>query len=196
MLKKFLVAVVSCLALSPAFAVLTFTLTEAGGNVVLTASGNVNTSALTPFGPGTCTMPGLILPSTGGLCSGAGIGFSYLGMTGPMSFGPGAQTGGVSTSGDTVAVIGVAGGVLLPVGYTSGSALSGTATFAGATLTSLGVTPGIYTWTFGSGASADSVVVVAAAAASNVPTLGEGALVLLAGLLGWMSLGALRRRAG
>ncbi|MNL72451.1 hypothetical protein D3C87_1977660 [compost metagenome] len=93
---------------------------------------------------------------------------------------------------------GFSGTVYLPVGYVSGSALSGATTFAGATFASLGVTPGTYTWTFGAGAAADSVVVTTGAVVSNVhnvPTLGQWALVLLAGLLGWMSLGALRRRA-
>jgi len=198
MLKKFLFAVVSCLALSPAFAALTFTLTETGGNVVVTASGSVNTAALTPMGVGVCGVAGDIVASNAGFCGGAGVLVGYIGMTGPTSFGPGGATAGNSTSGDAVGVQGVTGEVFLPGGYLSGSILSGTTTFAGATFASLGVTPGTYTWTFGAGAAADSVVVTTGAVVSNVhnvPTLGQWALVLLAGLLGWMSLGALRRRA-
>lgn len=195
MLKKFLFAVVCCSALSPAFAALTFRLTEVGGNVVLTSSGSVNTAALTQNGGGFCGAGGIVAASGAGLCSGAAGLMSYTSIAGPTSFGPGGATAGNSTSGDSVGVVGQTGEVLLPLGYVSGSALSGTATFTGATLASLGVTPGIYTWTFGAGAGADSVVLIAGAAVSNVPTLSEWALVLLAGLLGCMSLGALRRRA-
>ena len=56
------------------------------------------------------------------------------------------------------------GYVFLPAGYVSGAALSSTSTWTGQTLATLGVTVGTYTWTFGSGASADSVVVYAGTA--------------------------------
>ena len=44
----------------------------------------------------------------------------------------------------------------MPQGYVFGTALADTATWADATFSSLGVTPGVYEWTWGSGAHADS----------------------------------------
>ena len=38
-------------------------------------------------------------------------------------------------------------------GYVSGTALSGSATYSGATLATLGVTPGTYVWKWGTGAN-------------------------------------------
>jgi hypothetical protein len=44
----------------------------------------------------------------------------------------------------------------VPSGYVSGTSLSDTSTYDGATFASLGVTPGVYKWTWGSGTNADS----------------------------------------
>jgi hypothetical protein len=54
-------------------------------------------------------------------------------------------------------VFGLAGFSTLdvPEGYVSGTALSGSATFAGQTLASLGLLPGTYVYTWGCGVGAD-----------------------------------------
>jgi hypothetical protein len=44
---------------------------------------------------------------------------------------------------------------VVPAGYTSGSALSETDTYAGKTFASMGLTPGTYVWKWGAFANAD-----------------------------------------
>jgi hypothetical protein len=61
-----------------------------------------------------------------------------------------------SGSGDFVGVREQVGGIDVPTGYVSGSPLSDSSTYAGQTFASLGLTPGSYTWTWGSGPTADS----------------------------------------
>jgi hypothetical protein len=74
----------------------------------------------------------------------------------------------------------------VPAGYVSGHALSDTATWDNATFASLGVTPGTYKWTWGTGAHADSAV---------IPEPSTWALMALGftglGVAGWRS----RRRS-
>lgn len=201
MMKKFFVALIASMALSPAFAVLTFTLSENAGDVVLTASGSLDTTGLVVGSPFSCSsLGGVISAGRGSFCVGAGLGVDYVGsagaMTGPTSIGSGGDFFATSTSGDTVFLIRSSGGrVALPLSYVSGSPVSGTATFAGATLASLGVTPGTYTWTLPTGGgSAESIVLLAGAPATSVPTLGEYALLALAGLLVLGTLPMLRGR--
>lgn len=200
MVKKFFVALVASVALSPAFAALTFTLTENSGGAVLTASGSVDTTGLIVGLPFSCASGlGGVNAAGVGLCVGADLGAAYTGsagpMSGPISIGSGGDTFGTSTSGDSVFLVRPTGQIALPLGYVSGSPLSGTTTFAGATLASLGVTPGTYTWTLqAAGGRTETVVLIAGAPATSVPTLGEYALMALAGLLVLGTLPMLRGR--
>jgi len=93
-------------------------------------------------------------------------------------------------NGDFVAIQGFLGGfLLLPQGYVSGAALSDSMTFNSATFASLGVTPGTYEWTWGTGMNADSFTLQIGPA--GVPDAGS-----TLSLLGFASLGlvALRRK--
>jgi hypothetical protein len=69
----------------------------------------------------------------------------------PESFGSG-YTAPTSYSGDTFGIQNGSLGkdIVLPLGYTSGSPLSGTATFANKTISSMGLTPGTYLYDWGS----------------------------------------------
>lgn len=196
MFKKFLAALLTCLVFSPAFATLTFRLAESGGNVVVTVSGSLNTVGLTPLFFSACGANGVIQPSFGSICVGAGATLNT-GLAGPTTFGLNIRTNASSSTGQSVSMAGDGGAVGLPAGYTSGSPLSGTATFNGATFASLGVTPGTYIWTKGAGANADTVVVTTVPeAVATVPTLSEWGMMFLSSLIAMVGIVSVRRSNG
>ncbi len=134
---------------------------ETGGNVVLTGSGSANLTAWTfssvindfsriePSNDATAVVgPTPAVPSD-----------RYgnpQNFAGPSGFGPGGVTNASSGTGDIFGILGRFN-FNLPPGYVSGSPLSGSATYNSATFASLGMTPGSYTWTWGSGEDADSL---------------------------------------
>jgi hypothetical protein len=133
-------------------------LTEQGGNVVATGSGAIDVTDLSFVG-GLTTDP-FISPTLGSIVTGAdenlGV-YIYAGITGPSSFGSGNTIGADAGAGGLVGVYGHSSNWLFaPQGYQSDTPLSETSTYFGATFSSLGVTPGVYTWTWGEGADADS----------------------------------------
>lgn len=156
------------LAASPAHAVYNIVMTETGGNVVATGSGSINTAGMNlQVLPNTCNV---MSPSGRTLCMGSGTAGLYSSLATPLpSFGTGFPAGLSSSSGHPFFVSDRA--IYLPAGYVSGSALSSTATWNAKTFASLGVTPGTYTWSFGGGVNADSVVlnIVGATAPASAP---------------------------
>jgi hypothetical protein len=105
-------------------------------------------------------------------------------LSGPSNFGSGGPATASSGTGD---LFGVTVNLrelnlILPTGYSSGSTLSGTSTYAGSTFASLGMTPGTYVWTWGSGANADSFTlrIVSAAAVPEPSTLASGLVAVCA----------------
>ena len=145
------------LAATPAHAVYNIVLTESGGNVVASANGSINTAGVSlSSGGGTCSY---LYPVAGWLCTGSGLlSYYFNATTYPSTFGSGSPTFAISSSGDPV--VPYNSRVFIKAGYVSGSPMSSTTTWAG-TFASLGVTVGTYTWTFGTGANADSVVLYA-----------------------------------
>lgn len=137
------------------------TMVESGGDVVATGSGTANLTGLTLFSSPTAVLFGKNA-SAGVLILGPGpsqgLASIYKGISGPASFGATGTDLASSGLGDVMGVSfsGADDLLLLPVGYVSGTALNSSLTFAGDTLASLGVTPGIYVWNWGSGADADS----------------------------------------
>ena len=79
--------------------------------------------------------------------------------------------------------------LLVPEGYVSGNALSSSATWNNATFASLGVIPGTYEWTWGTGLRNQNFTLIIGGV--GVPDVGSTVYLLGFGLLG---LAALRRK--
>ena len=169
------------------------TVHEVGGSVVFNYSGSANITSLPPLGSGLALA--VLEPATSSIFVG-GVGptntNSYSLLSAPPNFGTGTSVPATTSSGDGV---GVAGYLYLPQGYSSGVNISGTATYNGATIASLGMTPGTYTWTWNSGANADSLVLTITAPTPSpapIPTLSEWAEIMMmfmmiatVGFYGW-----------
>jgi PEP-CTERM motif len=177
-------AILIGLSAPPARAGYVVDLTQQGSNVVATGSGPIDLTGLTFFSS-LGAPSSLINPGEGFILTGPApiLGDQYTGITGPTSFGGGSIAFAASGSGDEVGILFEK--LVVPVGY-SGTALSDTATYGSQTFSSLGVTPGTYKWTWGTGANQNFTLVIGAAA---VPEPSTWAMMLLgfAGLsyAGW-----------
>jgi len=165
------------------------TLAQEGRNVVATGSGSIDLTDLTFFFSGNTPSAGMT-PIFGLIQTGPAS-FTqvanYIGFTGPRRFGRGDVVFASSGSGDSVGIFRANGTLAVPLGYISGHPLSDTSTYDNATLASLGVVPGAYVWTWGSGAHADSFTLDIKTASVSEPSgllllmLPLGLVVLLAG---------------
>lgn len=171
---------------------------ETGGAVVFTGSGSLNTEAWRAPGSPTNRVGGL-LPSGSdpGLLLGSNapvpVGDYYYGsnFAGPTSFGMGTSFAYSSSgTGDYVGIAPVYTALFVPFGYISGNPLAGSSTFDASTFASLGLTTGVYVWTWGQDATADSFMLRIGADATDVPE--PGTLALFG--LGFAGLGFMRRR--
>jgi len=147
----------SGLSSPPARAAFTVTLLQEGSNVVATGSGTINTAGLNFVFVN--TLPALVCACFADILTGSPSNQNaddYTGFTGPGNFGGGSFVNANSGSGDKVGIFGFDNGLYVPHGYVSKSPLSDTSTYDNQTFASLGVTPGTYEWTWGSGATADS----------------------------------------
>jgi hypothetical protein len=181
-------ALVACLCLAawPALAAragVIVTLTQEMGNVVASGSGTIDLTDLSFVGGADGVVPIRPIGAEIGIGpatpNGSGALSIYTGYIGPSNFGSGGITVSNSGSGDPVTLWADPNWLYVPVGYVSGSPLSGSATWDGQTFASLGVTPGTYVWTWGSGAHADSFTLQVGPAAA----LPEPSTLVLFGLL-------------
>ncbi|WP_269536910.1 PEP-CTERM sorting domain-containing protein [Cerasicoccus fimbriatus] len=171
-------------------AALVFTLEEVGPDVVFTGSGSANTAALSTGGT-TGASSARISASAAFFLFETGTIRVYSVISGPTSIGPGGGLFSVADTGDAFGVYGGGAGIVyLPNGYVSGSPLFNTATFPGQSLASIGLTPGTYVWTWGSGATADSATLTVIPA-SVIPE--PSTYIALAGFAG-LGLLVWRRR--
>jgi hypothetical protein len=160
------------------------TFEQMGTSVVAMGSGTID---LTDLGsPVFSSGGGLIQPSAADITIGPRDAAElnvFRGVTGPTSVGSGIGAFASSGSGDMVGIegrTGASGVLLVPLLYTSGNPLSDTSTYDNASFSSLGVTPGTYVWTWGTGAHADSFTLQIGPAAVPAPLIGHGLVVMLA----------------
>jgi hypothetical protein len=137
-------------------------LTQVGPDVVATGSGTFDLSPLT--GPGFGGEQGYLAPTlpiviVGGPTGGGTAGIYGGSFSGPSNFGSGTSIAASISSGDFAGIAGLVN-LIVPIGYVSDTPLSDSATFSGQTLSSLGITPGTYIWSWGSGPD-DSYTLVA-----------------------------------
>ena len=165
------------------------TVEQVGSDVVATGSGQFDLTGLT-FSTTEAIAAGMN-PKLGVMSLAPGSIDLYLGtFSGPNGFGTAfGFTGADNSTGTTAYVIGEFNGRLgVPGGYVSETALAtSTSTYLNATLAGLGVTPGIYTWTWGSGADQSFTLEIGQTAISTPATLP----LFITGLAG---LGLLRWR--
>jgi hypothetical protein len=181
---------------SPAKAGYVVTLKEMGGDVVATGSGpiDLNGLSLEPPPGGTSFAPSEIIPHPGIIITGPADSTAtdtYVEVTGPASFGSGSLTFTSSGSGDLVGIDGSSLNLLVPSGYVSNTPLSDISTYTGETFLSLGVTPGTYEWSWGTGPNQNFTLIIPGS--TTVPEPASAALLATA-FAGLMLAGTVRRR--
>ena len=189
-LTLFAIAVTSLFSVRPAQAY-TVTLAQMGSNVVATGTGAINLTGL--------TFDIIVSPATGLNASSGTINMGqsnvnvpgYTGLNGPTSFGSGGLFNASTSSGDLFGrfTTQFGGPLFVPFLYTSGDPLANSMTFDNATFASLGVTPGTYEWTWGTGLRNQNFTLIIGGA--GVPDGGSTVSLLGFALLG---LAALRRK--
>lgn len=163
---------------------------QVGSGVVATGSGSFDLTDLTNYNFSPWTNSGWIAPGSYDII-GTGSIDAWGGFTGPSAFGSTAVAGGPASS-NTGELVGIAPSfpaLYIPTSYVSGNSFSSSSTWDATSLADLGLTPGTYVWSWGSGANADSFTI------NVVPEPASFAL-LAPGLLGLGLAVGQRRKAG
>jgi hypothetical protein len=170
---------------------LVITFSQDGANVDATGVGSLNPSALSYLG--SFSYSSGVAPELSDVLLGSPDSYDYYGpVSGPSNFGPGRGGYEIASSWSGPPVGLLQNGVLrlvVPAGYVSGTPISASATWDNSTISGLGLTPGTYTYSWGSGVTADSLtVVVPSATATPEPSglvLAGVGIVTGLGYLGW-----------
>lgn len=192
-MKSLFLTALMALAGGPLSAALIFTMGEVGSDVVLTASGSANTSTLGYGYPVGLNLPSINTAQASFLVGPAdGASLIFFGdafASAPERFGAlNMQIVATEGSGTMAGIINNQA-LMLPYGYESGATVAGSALFANQSFESLGVTPGSYVWTWGSGDNMDSLTLHI----GMVPEPGAYAVLTSAGVLAFVLARRLRR---
>ena len=108
-------------------------------------------------------------------------------LLGPANWGSGPTTFASSSSGDLVALVPSGAEIIVPDDYAFGDALSETSTYLGASFASLGLNPGSYVYSWGTGDHADTFTLNVVAGSVPEPSTWAMMLLGLAGVawVGW-----------
>lgn len=177
----------SGLSLHPAQAGYIVTLDQVGSNVVAAGNGPLDLTGLSFFQDSFAT-GGLIEPFSGLIRTGPLGNFSifhgtFSGPTPPNTFGNGGGTFADSGTGDIVG-LSYNGVLVVPQGYVSNNPLSDSSTYLNATFSSLGVTPGTYEWTWGTGVNQNFTLEIGVAAVPDTGSTFGLLVVALSGVFG------------
>ena len=137
------------------------TISQVGPDVVWSGSGSFNLTALTSAGPGGTVGGYDSVQAVWAIGPGAPAD-TYSGtITYPLTFGT-SSVGVTSNTGSTFGILPGGSGRLLyvPSGYVSNTNISGTSTYANTTIAAAGLTPGTYTWSWGTGGNTSTLVMI------------------------------------
>jgi hypothetical protein len=167
----------------PARAGYVVTLKPVGGDVDASGSGKIDLTGLTELESG--STPAGVQPDEGYLVTGPTNGNAvtpYRGFSGPSNFGAGHPQPGTRGTGASVGIDAAFGSpdnyLDVPNNYTSDASLTSTLIFAGWTFKKLGLRPGTYEWTWGTGPDQNFTIAIDAVGA-NVPESSTWAMMLL-----------------
>ena len=167
----------------------TVTLKQVLSNVVANGSGVINLTGLSFMGE--ASIRPVINPFTAFIVTGStGSASTYGGFTGPTTFGGGTFTPPNASSGDVVGIseITTFPVLLVPQGYISNTALSSSSTWNNTDFASLGLTPGTYIWSWGTGLPNQNFVLqIPSVGVPGVPDGGSTVSLLGCALLGCLA---------
>lgn len=170
-----------------AFAAVQVSISQVGSNVEAVSSGTINTAVCT-----STSNASLLLNEHSIDPASKVIGFGVAGglltrcnttITAPTAFGSGSYT--VGSSGGTSFYL-YPSGFWGPRGFTSSTSFANTMTFANSSISSLGLTPGVYQFTFSNGGISDTFTLTVNSPSTTpaaIPTLSEWAMLLMASLM-------------
>jgi hypothetical protein len=150
------------------------TVTNDGSNVLMIGTGSVNLTdlSLVATNQGPATTGGIGINSATFISGASGQYFDEYGgfLTTPSNFGSGSGFPPSSVSGSLFGVIYQGAPphhLIVPTGYTSSTQITTSQTFNSTTLATLGLTPGTYSYTWGTGSNADIITVVIGGTSSS-----------------------------